>query len=85
MTTKNILNQVLYLNNVEQQGIAVSGLFETIKEFVSQWFGANTNIVVGGFENDREYFYSYNEPLKGVADMILKTDDSTVYLYMIED
>ena len=84
MKTKNILNQVLYLNNVEQQGIAISGEFETIKEFVKRWFG-DADIVAGGFENDREYFYSYNEQLKGIADMILMTDDSTIYLYMIED
>lgn len=84
MKAKNILEQVIYLNNVEQQGIAVSGIFETIREFVDRWFG-EADIVAGGFENNKEYFYSYNEELKGIADMILMTDDSTIYLYMIEE
>lgn len=83
MRTKEILKQVIYLNNVEQQGIATSGE-ESIKEFVKVWFG-DADIVAGGYENNREYFYSYNEQLKGIADMILMTDDSTVYLYMIEE
>lgn len=84
MTTKKILEQVIYLNNTEQQGIAVSGLFSTIKEFVSEWFGKDTDIVVGGYENNAEYFYSYNEKLKGIADIILKNGEDMVYLYKME-
>lgn len=83
MRSTQILKQVIYLNNVEQQGIAVSG-DETIKQFVKNWFG-DVDIVAGGYENNIEYFYSYNEQLKGIADMILMSDTDTIYLYMIEE
>lgn len=86
MKTKKILEQVLYFNSTEQQGIAVSDQFETMREFVERWFGKEVDVVAGGgYESDREYFYSYIEPLKDIADMILKTDDLTIYLYLIED
>lgn len=85
MKTKQILEQVLYFNNTEHQGIAVSSQFETIREFVERWFGKDVDVVAGGYENNKEYFYSYIEPLKGIADMILMTDNCTIYLYMIED
>lgn len=84
MRAKEILNQVLVLNNVEQQGKAISGMFETFREFVDRWFGESTNIIVGGYKNNTEYFYSYGEPLKGVADIILEDDGSKIYLYEME-
>ena len=83
MRSTQILKQVIYMNTVEQQGIAVSG-DETIKQFVKGWFG-DVDIVAGGYENNSEYFYSYNEQLKGIADMILMSDTDTIYLYLIEE
>lgn len=84
MQSNSILTQVLRMCNTEQQGKAYSGLFETFREFVNRWFGEDVNIIVGGFYNDAEYFYSYNEPLQGIADIILEADNERIYLYVIE-
>ena len=84
MKASEILKQVVYLNCTEQQGTAVSGLFETFTEFVERYFGSNASIVAGGFKNDREYFYSYCEPLKDIADMIIEADGCRIWVYEVE-
>lgn len=84
MKANEILNQCLYLNCTEQQGKAYSGLFETFGEFVERYFGSEASIVVGGFKNNTEYFYSYCEPLKGVADMIIEADGCRIWVYEVE-
>ena len=84
MKANEILNQVLYLNCTEQQGKAVSGLFETFAEFVERYFGSDASIIVGGFKNNAEYFYSYCEPLKGIADMIIEVDGCRIWVYEVE-
>lgn len=83
MRQREILKQVLYLNEVEQQGIATSG-DETFVEFMKGWFGNESGIVGGDYKNNTEYFYTYGEPLKGLADIILMVDGSQVYLYELE-
>lgn len=84
MKANAILDQCLFLNCTEQQGKAYSGLFETFGEFVERYFGADASIVVGGFKNNTEYFYSYCEPLKGVADMIIEADGCRIWVYEVE-
>ena len=84
MRANGILNQVLEMNCTEQQGKAISGLFETFSEFVTRWFGEDANIIAGGFKNDAEYFYSYCEPLEGVADMIIEADGCRIWVYLVE-
>lgn len=84
MKANEILNQCLYLNCTEQQGKAFSGLFETFTEFVERYFGSDASIVVGGFKNNTEYFYSYCESLKGVADMIIEADGCRIWVYEVE-
>ena len=83
MKVKELLKQVLYMGNTEAQGIAVSGLFQTQSEFVKHWFGDTE--IIGGFNNNADYLYSYDEALEGVPDMVLIGDDFKVYLYEIED
>jgi hypothetical protein len=84
MKACEILDQCLYLNNTEFQGFAVSGLFESISEFVARYFGEDAYIIVGGFKNNSKYFYSYSEPLKGVSDIIIEADGCRIWLYEVE-
>lgn len=84
MKANEILDQCLHLNCTEQQGKAFSGLFETFAEFVERYFGSDASIVAGGFKNNTEYFYSYCEPLKGVADMIVEADGCRIWVYEVE-
>ena len=85
MKAIKLLESVLRYNVTEQQGIAISGLFETQKEFIERWFGeCNIN---GGFENDTKYLYSYSDELSEyIPDMILtiKETGEKIYLYKIE-
>lgn len=85
MKAIKLLESVLRYNITELQGIAISGLFETQKEFIERWFGeCNIN---GGFKNDTRYLYSYsNELSEYIPDMILtiKKTGEKIYLYEID-
>lgn len=83
MKVKELLRQVLNNGNTEAQGIAVSGLFQSQREFVKHWFGDTE--IIGGFKNNAEYLYSYDDELQGVPDMVLTGDGFKIYLYEIED
>mgnify|MGYP001775454223 CR=1 FL=1 len=86
MKAGKLLESLLYCNETEQQGIAVSGLFETQAEFVQRWFGEC--VINGGFKNNARYLYSYGcELSKFIPDMVLKLEETgeKVYLYEIED
>lgn len=86
MKAIKLLESVLYYNATEQQGIAVSGLFETQSEFVERWFGEC--VINGGYKNDTNYLYSYNcELIEYTPDMVLTTKDTgeKIYLYEIGD
>lgn len=85
MKAIKLLASVLCYNETEQQGIAVSGLFETQSEFVERWF--DECVVNGGFNNNAKYLYSYNcELTEYVPDMVLtmKETGEKIYLYEIE-
>lgn len=86
MKAIKLLESVLLYNYTEQQGIAVSGLFETQFEFVERWFG-ECSIEIGGFKNNSSYLYSYCLQLSDyIPDMILSTGETgeRIYLYEIE-
>lgn len=85
MKAIKLLASVLCYNATEQQGIAVSGLFETQSEFVERWFGEC--VINGGFKNNTKYLYSYNcELTEYMPDMVLtmKETSEKIYLYEIE-
>lgn len=85
MKAIKLLESVLRYNVTEQQGIAISGLIETQKEFIERWFGEC--YINGGFKNNTRYLYSYsNELSEYIPDMILaiKETEEKVYLYEIE-
>lgn len=85
MKAIKLLASVLYYNETEQQGIAVSGLFETQSEFIERWFGEC--VINGGYKNDVNYLYSYNcELSEYIPDMVLtiKETGEKIFLYEID-
>ena len=85
MKAIKLLESVLRYNETEQQGISVSGLFETQAEFVERWFGEC--VINGGFKNNVNYLYSYIcELSEYIPDMVLtvKETGEKIYLYEIE-
>lgn len=62
--------------------MAVSGLFETIREFTNRWFSESADIVVGVLRPNTHYIvkdYESNE----VADIIIDMDGVRYYLYEV--
>lgn len=83
MEAIKLLKSVLRYNETEQQGIAVSGLFETQAEFVERWFGKC--VINGGYKNGANYLYSYDCELREYSpDMVLTMEDEKIFLYEIE-
>lgn len=86
MKAIKLLASVLRYNETEQQGIAISGLFETQFEFVERWFGECS--INGGYKNNTNYLYSYNcELSEYIPDMVLtiKETGEKIYLYEVEE
>lgn len=84
MKADKILKQVLYLNCIEQQGTIYTGMYKGVCVFAIEYFGDGATVVAGWLDPNTEYFYSYCEPLKGVADCIIEVDECKVYLYKVE-
>jgi hypothetical protein len=61
--------------------LAVSGLFETIREFADRWFSESADIVVGSLRPNTRYMVYDYEP-DCVADIII--DDQGVRYYLCE-
>lgn len=86
MKAITILEQVLKMNETEQQGIISGYLGETWREWLCNIFGRDAILNAGLINPKKAYFYTYGEPLKGVADAII-TDNcgAKVYIYRVED
>lgn len=86
MKAIEIIESLIYSGSTEKKGVATS-FSETQKEFINEWFGEGVSAVSGSIENNTNYLYSYNDVLSFnvEADMILKDDKNTIYLYKIED
>lgn len=63
------------------EGMAVSGLFETIREFTDRWFSESANIVVGVLRPNTRYMVFDYEP-DCIADIII--DDNGMRYYLCE-
>ena len=63
------------------EGMAVSGLFETIREFTDRWFSESADIVVGVLRPNTRYIVCDYEP-DCIADIII--DDKGVRYYLCE-
>ncbi len=86
MKANEILKQTLEMNCIEQQGLAYSYEGESAKTFVRHWFGSDADIVVGRCLDcePKTWFYTYCEPLKGIADMIIESDGCRIWVYEVE-
>lgn len=86
MKAQKALELVLQNGN-ENAGIAVSGLFETVVEFVERWFGEGS-LASGGYVNNSKYLYYYDDwgYDRVVADLIVNTPDGCkIHLYKLDD
>lgn len=85
MKAIEIIDNLIYSGKTENKGVATS-FSETQKEFINEWFGNGISVISGYVENNANYLYSYNELLSFSvnADMVLKDDKNTIYLYKIE-
>lgn len=61
--------------------MAVSGLFETIREFTDRWFSESVDIVVGVLRPNTRYIVCDYEP-DCIADIII--DDKGTRYYLCE-
>ena len=61
---------------------AVSGLFETIREFTDRWFSESANIVVGVLRSNTHYLVCDYES-DHIADIIIENDGVRYYLYEV--
>lgn len=86
MKVTAILKQVLTMCETEQQGVIEGGLCESWREWLRHWFGIDAVLNVGLIDPEKAYFYTYGEPLKGIADAIITADGGAkVYVYEVEE
>ena len=83
MKAKEILRQVVRMNVTEQQGI-LECLSANL--FIETAFAGGEKFSFNGVIKDNtEYFYSYDDSLKGIPDGVIGMEGTTIYLYEIEN